>query len=83
MQLSSYTPHETGHTTRGRHTRGGDDDVQLCSKRMGRLVVVTIVKFLREVHKSKLNAFECSAMQCNAEMFVPIDSLIVIGLQGS
>ena len=30
-------------------------------------------KFLREVHKSKLNA----------EMFVPIDSLIVIILQGS
>ena len=34
-------------------------------------------KFLREVHKSKLNAFETNAM------FVPIDSLIVIGLHGS
>ena len=37
-------------------------------------------KFQREVHKSKLNAFESKA---NAEMFVPIDSLIVIGLQDS
>ena len=35
------------------------------------------LKFLGEVHKSKLNAF------VSAEMFVPIDSLIVIGLQGS
>ena len=34
-------------------------------------------KFQREVHTSKLNAFE------STEMFVPIDSLIVIGLQGS
>ena len=50
--------------------------VQLCSKRMGRLVVVTNV-FLREVHKSKLSAFESPA-----EMFGPIDSLITIGLQG-
>ena len=37
-------------------------------------------KFPREVHKSKLNAFESKAI---AEMFVPIHSLLVIGLQGS
>ena len=37
-------------------------------------------KFLRQVHKSKLNA---NRKQSNGEMFVPIDPLIVIGLQGS
>ena len=46
---------------------------------MGRLVVVTNVKFLRQVHKSKLSVRK----QCDAKMFVPIDSLIVIGLQDS
>ena len=38
--------------------------VQLCSKRMGRLVVVINVKFQRKVHKSTVKSMRSKARQC-------------------